>query len=143
MSTLCDVNFLLAACYERHIHHPAALEWLNEQDELSIIICRNTQLGLLRLLCNASVMEEDVCSFAQAWAIYDKILGDERFDFSAEPEGLERFLREFTSSGNISPKIWQDAYLAAFARSTKAHLVTFDHGFKQFDGLKLTLLIQN
>ena len=140
MPSLCDVNFLLAACYERHIHHPAAMVWLNAQDELSIMICRNTQLGLLRLLCNTSVMGADVCSMARAWAIYDEILGDERFDFSAEPEGLERFLREFTSGENVSPKLWQDAYLAAFARSTRTHLVTFDKGFKQFAGLKLTLL---
>jgi toxin-antitoxin system PIN domain toxin len=143
MPTLCDINFLLAACYQRHAHHPAALEWLNAQDELSILICRNTQLGLLRLLCNVSVMGQDVCSLARAWAIYDEIIADERFDFSTEPEGLERFLRQFTSAGTISPKLWQDAYLAAFACSTRAHLVTFDQGFKQYKGLKLTLLTQS
>jgi len=143
MPALCDINFLLAACYQRHTHHPAALEWLNAQDELSILICRNTQLGLLRLLSNTSVMGEDVCSLTQAWTIYDEIMMDERFDFSAEPERLEHFLREFTSGRTISPKLWQDAYLAAFARSARAHLVTFDQGFKQFKGLKLTLLTQN
>ena len=87
-------------------------------------------------------MGEDVCSLAQAWTIYDEIITDERFDFAIEPEGLEHFLREFTSGETISPKLWQDAYLAAFARSTRAHLVTFDQGFKQFKGLKLTLLAQ-
>ncbi len=142
MPTLCDINFLLAACYERHVHHPAALAWLNLQDELSILICRNTQLGLLRLLCNTSVMGQDVCSLAQAWSIYDEIIADERFDFAPEPEGLEHFLREFASGATVSPKLWQDAYLAAFARASKAHLVTFDQGFKQYKGLKLTLLMQ-
>lgn len=140
MPTLCDINFLLAVCYQRHLHHPTALEWLNAQDDRSILICRNTQLGLLRLLCNTSVMGQDVCSLAQAWRIYDEIIFDERFDFSLEPDGLERFLREFTSGQTISPKLWQNAYLAAFARAAKAHLVTFDQGFKQFLGLKLTLL---
>ncbi len=105
-----------------------------------MLICRNTQLGLLRLLCNTSVMGPDVCTLPQAWSIYDEIITDERFDFATEPEALERFLREFTSTGTVSPKLWQDAYLAAFARSTRAHLVTFDQGFKQFKGLKLTLL---
>lgn len=140
MLTLCDVNFLLALSYDRHIHHAAALEWLEQQDALSVILCRNTQLGLLRLLCNTTVMGENVCTLQQAWVIYDTILGDERFDYYPEPEGLESFLREYTSSGRVSPKLWQDAYLAALARTAKLHLVTFDQGFKQFRGLKVTLL---
>ena len=140
MAALCVVNFLLATCYDRHIHHPAALEWLEQQDELSVILCRNTQLGLLRLVCNASVMNENVCTLKQAWQFYDTILGDERFDYYPEPEGLELFLREYTSAERASPKLWQDAYLAAFARAAKLRLVTFDQGFKQFAGLKMTLL---
>ena len=141
MPALCDINLLLAACYKRHIHHPAAIEWLEQQDEQSIILCRNTQLGLLRLLCNLSVMRDDICTLAQAWQIYDNVFGDTRFDFYHEPEGLENYLREFTSTGRVSPKLWQDAYLAAFARSSKIHLVTFDRGFQQFRNLKLILLV--
>lgn len=140
MRTLCDVNFLLAICYQRHIHHPVALAWLDVQDEQSMIICRNTQLALLRLLSNPVVMGENVCSLTQAWSIYDALQADERFDFASEHEGLEVFLREFTAGGTISPKFWQDAYLAAFARAAKMRLVTFDQGFKQFQGLKLMLL---
>ena len=140
MPTLCDVNCLLAFCYNRHLHHPAALRWLDQQDELGVILCRNVQLGLLRLLCNATVMGEDVCTLKQAWATYDMILNDERFEFYAEPQGLESFLRQYTNSGRISPKLWQDAYLAAFACSARVRLATFDGGFRQFDGLRLILL---
>jgi uncharacterized protein len=140
MPTLCDVNCLLAFCYERHIHHPVALVWLEQQDELSVVICRNTQLGLLRLLTNAAIMEAKVCTLKQAWGFYDTLMNDERFDFYAEPVGMEQFLRQYTDSGRVSPKLWQDAYLAAFARSAKLHLATFDSGFQQYEGLRLTLL---
>jgi uncharacterized protein len=140
MPALCDVNFLLACCYERHVHHPPALAWLEQQDELSVVVCRNTQMGLLRLLTNATVMGADVCSLKQAWEIYDALMNDERFDFYAEPVGVEQFLRKYTDSGRVSPKLWQDAYLAAFARSAKLHLATFDEGFRQFESLRLTLL---
>jgi predicted nucleic acid-binding protein len=85
-------------------------------------------------------MNENVCTLKQAWQFYDTILGDERFDYSPEPEGLELFLREYTSTERTSPKLWQDAYLAAFARTAKLRLVTFDQGFKQFNGLKITVL---
>ena len=140
MAALCDVNCLLAFCYDRHVHHPAALTWLEQQDELSVVVCRNTQLGLLRLLTNATVMTNDVCNLKQSWEIYDALMGDERFDFYAEPIDLEQHFRQYTASGRVSPKLWQDAYLAAFARATKLHLVTFDWGFQQFKVLRLTLL---
>jgi toxin-antitoxin system PIN domain toxin len=140
MAALCDVNFLLAICYDRHIHHPTALAWLEQQVALSVAICRNTQLGLLRLLTNASVMIEDVCNLKQSWKVYDTLMSDERFVFYAEPIDLDQHFRRYTASGRVSPKLWQDAYLAAFARATKLHLVTFDGGFRQFKGLGLTLL---
>ncbi len=140
MAALCDVNCLLAMCYDRHVHHPSVLAWLEQQDVLSVGICRNTQLGLLRLLTNVSVMLEDVCNLKQSWEIYDTLMGDERFDFYAEPMDLELHFRRYTASGRVSPKLWQDAYLAAFARATKLNLVTFDGGFQQFEGLRFTLL---
>jgi toxin-antitoxin system PIN domain toxin len=140
MAALCDVNWLLALCYDRHVHHPDALAWLESQDELSVVICRITQLSLLRLLTNTSVMGRDVCGLKQAWTIYDAVMGDERFDFSIEPMDLEQHLRRYTAGGRVTPKLWQDAYLAAFARAAKLHLVTFDGGFQQFDGLRLTIL---
>lgn len=140
MPNLCDVNVLLAICYERHEHHPAALDWLGEQADESVAICRITQLGLLRLLTNASVMLENIRTLEQAWRDYDTILTDARFFFLPEPEELENVLREYTSVGQVSPKRWQDAYLAAFARSVKFHLVTFDRGFQNYAGLRLTIL---
>jgi uncharacterized protein len=140
MAALCDVNCLLAFCYDRHVHHPAAVTWLEQQDELSVVVCRNTQLGLLRLLTNANVMTRDVCNLKQSWKIYDSLMSDERFDFYSEPMDLEQPFRRYTPSGRVSSKLWQDAYLAAFARATKLHLVTFDGGFQQFEGLRLVVL---
>jgi len=140
MPALCDVNFLLALCYEGHIHHPQVLTWFDQQDDLEVILCRNTQLGLLRLLCNSVVMGPDVCTLEQAWHVYDAVVSDVRFEFAGEPEGLEPYIRQYTTSGLASPKLWQDAYLAAFARAGKLRLVTFDQGFRGFEGLQLTLL---
>ncbi len=137
MPNLCDVNLLLAVCYDRHIHHLSALAWLDVQEPSDVILCRNTQLSLLRLLCNAVVMGEDVCTLAQAWAIYDTILSDERFVFYSEPEGIEVLLRVYTQSSLASPNLWSDAYLAAFARTADLQLATFDKGFQKFEGLRL------
>ena len=140
MPALCDVNFLLALCYGGHVHHPQALAWIDQQGDLEVLICRQTQLALLRLLSNSSVMGLDVCTQGQAWAVYDALLGDGRFEFSLEPPILEMFLRTFSGSGHVSPKLWQDAYLAAFACAGSLHLVTFDQGFRRFEGLQAVIL---
>jgi toxin-antitoxin system PIN domain toxin len=137
MPTLWDANLLLALCYDRHIHHTAALAWLDSQQPGEVILCRSAQLSLLRLLCHPVVMGEDVCTQAQAWAVYDAILGDERFSFYPEPEGVELLLRMYTQSGLASPNLLPDAYLAAFARAANLRLATFDKGFRQFEGLQL------
>lgn len=140
MPVLCDTNVLLALSYDQHIHHLAALDWLGKQGQGDVVLCRVTQLSLLRLLCNSSVMEKDVCTMSEAWKFYDAILADYRFQFSPESADLERFLRQFTASQKTSSKLWQDAYLAAFALASGLQMVTFDSGFKQFSGLNALIL---
>jgi uncharacterized protein len=107
---------------------------------LSVAVCRQTQLGLLRLLTNTTIMGNDVLDIRQSWDIYDALMSDERFEFYEEPVGLEQRFRSYTAGAGVAPKLWQDAYLAAFARSAKLHLVTFDRGFQKFEGLHLILL---
>jgi hypothetical protein len=140
MPTLCDANVLLALCYDRHSHHTAALAWLDTQPARAAALCRVTQLSLLRLLCHATVMGADVRTLAGAWTIYDAIRGDERFVFVAEPETVEGVLRRLTQAPTASPKVWTDAYLAAFALGAGLQLATFDRGFQQFPDLPLVLL---
>ena len=40
----------------------------------------------------------------------------------------------------FSPKVWNDAYLAAFARTAGLTLITFDRGFAQFTDLTAAIL---
>jgi hypothetical protein len=140
MAALCDVNTLLAICYDGHIHHPQALTWFNQQEDLSVILCRMTQLSLLRLLTNPAVMSTDACTLAQAWEVHDFLIRDARIEFQLEPENVETHFRNFSASLQTSPKLWQDAYLAAFASAGRHRLVTFDAGFKKFSGLQIVLL---
>ena len=49
-------------------------------------------------------------------------------------------LRRLTKGFPHSPKLWQDAYLAAFAVATDVCLVTFDQGFRKFRRLRSLIL---
>jgi uncharacterized protein len=85
-------------------------------------------------------MGVDVRTGSEVWKILDTALRDERFVVLDEPEGLERVLRLLTSGLRYSPKVWQDAYLAAFAIASGRKLVSFDSGFKNFEGLAVEIL---
>ena len=57
-----------------------------------------------------------------------------------EPAGLDARFRKWAGSRDAAPKLWMDAYLAAFAHSGGHRLVTIDRAFRQFVGLDLELL---
>jgi len=125
-----DTNVWLALVWGRHSHAEPALTWFEAARDEQFLFCRFTQLALLRLLTNESVMGRDVRTMSSAWEIYDQCVADERIAFLAEPEGLDPKLRIFSKSRRSSPKLWADAYLAAFASSAGLKLVTFDRTFR-------------
>jgi uncharacterized protein len=59
-----------------------------------------------------------------------------------EPDGTFELWRKMASRDPASPKVWMDAYLAAFAVAGGTDFVTLDHDFKNFTthGLNITLL---
>ena len=125
---LPDVNVWLALASRRHVHATICSDWLNSIDGDQVAFCRVTQMGLLRLLTNESVMGSDVLASRDAWRVYRSMLADERLEFAPEPFTLEPEWRKLTSQERPTPRIWTDAYLAAFARSSGMQLVTLDQG---------------
>ncbi|MBM3883344.1 MAG: type II toxin-antitoxin system VapC family toxin [Verrucomicrobia bacterium] len=141
MPGLCDVSYLLPLCHGQHEHHLPAKEHLDTVDVSGqLVVCRISQLGLLRLLSNPAVMMSSACTTNQAWQVYDTMMADDRFIFQGEPGGLEARLRELTDGFPFSPKLWQDACLAAFAITAGLQLVTFDSAFRKFKGLECVTL---
>jgi hypothetical protein len=62
----------------------------------------------------------------EAWRAYDDFMSDERVEFVPEPSALELAFRGLSSTAHASPKLWADAYLAAFAAECGGLVVTFD-----------------
>lgn len=142
---LCDSNVWLALALSAHVHHPRARAWFDSLGEPgSVFFCRATQQALLRLLTNAAVLApygNPPLTNREAWTAYEALLGDDRIVFLAEePPGLERVWKQFGGRDSASPKLWMDAYLAAFAVTAGLRMVTNDVAFRQFGGLDLVLL---
>ena len=122
-----DINVWVALTHARHVHHQIASDWFADlDDDVRFGFCRFTQLGLLRLLTAEAVMGREVLHQTDAWAVYDRWLGDDRVGLVDEPAGLDRRFRTLTRARRASPKTWADAYLAAFAEASQMTLVTFD-----------------
>lgn len=140
MQSLPDINVWLALTFSAHPYHGSALKWFDQALSRSCSFCRMTQQGFLRLASNPKAFKSDALSLFGAWEAYDILLGDERVRFEAEPPNVEEDWRALTSDGSFSVKIWNDAFLAAFARRTGLQLVSFDQGFRKYPGLRLKLL---
>ena len=138
---LPDVNVWLALTFDSHTHHPAAKAWFDGlANDPVCCFCRLTQQGFLRLATNRSVFGKDAVPLPDAWRIYDLYLSDPRVLFAQEPADTESHWRRYTQSRTFSPRVWNDAYLAAFARAGGLEVVTFDSGFTQYQGVTSTIL---
>lgn len=76
----------------------------------------------------------------QAWDAYESFQIDERVFFTGEPNGIEATWKAFALQETASPKLWMDAWLAAFAFQSGNQLVTLDKAFPQFPGLDVDVL---
>ncbi|MCH7226269.1 TA system VapC family ribonuclease toxin [Haloferula sp. A504] len=141
---LPDANVWFAVSVRGHTGHAGAMAWMEQQTGSDTIrFCRPTQQALVRLLTMNGVMggySLPPASNAEAWKAYETFLGDDRIAFAPEPAGIEETWKTFASRNTPSPKLWMDAYLAAFAVRAGFQLVTADKAFTQFDGLDLCLL---
>ncbi len=142
---LCDTNVWLALTLSAHVHHPRTRDWFDAVDTpVSILFCRATQQSLLRLLTNRAVLApygNPPLTNAEAWAAYEALAADGRVGIVVdEPPGLEERWPAWALRPSASPKLWMDAYLAAFADAGEYRLVTTDRAFTQFDGLDVLVL---
>jgi toxin-antitoxin system PIN domain toxin len=127
---LLDVGVWLAAVWGRHIHHPAVRTWFDGEDR-GFTICRVTQLSLLRLLSNPSVMRDDVLPRSSAWGVIDLLRADGRVHWADEPVHLEPVWRAFSARDDNNHKLWTDDYLAAFAQAGDFTLATLDAALRR------------
>ena len=122
-----DINVWVALTYEGHVHHGTAAKWFATlKPDVTLVFCRLTQLGLLRLLTTEAVMGDEVMTQPGAWAAYDRWRQDSRVGLADEPAEIEARFRALTRLRQPATKDWADSYLAAFASAAQLTLVTFD-----------------
>jgi toxin-antitoxin system PIN domain toxin len=145
---LFDSNVWLALTFSAHPHHELAKEVFTKATAGNpACFCRATQQSFVRLATTPALLtaygaegftNEDAAKLTKTLCQLPAVR------FLDEPSGLESRWLEIAGIPSASPKVWMDAYLAAFAILHTAEFVTFDRDFRNFerDGLTLGLLAE-
>ena len=141
---LADSNVWLALALSKHAFHATVRAWFARQKPSQpVLFCRSTQQSFLRLLTTSAVLAPygiPPLSNKAAWSAFEGFRTDKRISWANEPRGLEAQWKKLASGAKPSPKLWMDAYLAAFAMAGEYQMVSTDTAFKQFKGLDLIVL---
>jgi uncharacterized protein len=141
MTCIADANVLFPLLVDRHVAYEAARRWWEKRSDDSVGLCLLTRMTVLRLLTNRVAMNGAPTTPELALTAWQALAADPRSVFvDVAPSSHENFFASMVSGRRPTPNLWTDAWLAALARSLGHELVTFDRGFKSFDGIQLNLL---
>ena len=143
---LFDTSTWLAATFEQHPSHSVARQALRQATATqAAVFCRATQQSFLRLLSTATLAKAYGAvplTNSDALLTLDNLQALPQVTWRDEPPGVLGLWRTLAGLDSASPKVWMDAYLAAFAIAAGLRLVTLDKDFYNFfpQGLDLALL---
>jgi uncharacterized protein len=146
LDSLYDSNVWVAMTFASHpFHAKAHAEFSTATEVGAACFCRATQTSFLRLISTPSVQAHygvQNLTNADALQIYARQLASPAVSYLQEPNGTELLWHRLAALKSPSPKVWMDAYLAAFAISGGHRFVTTDKDFRNFvaHGLNLVLL---
>lgn len=127
-----DVNVLVAASRDDHVHHAIARRWLLDslgREARPVRLLPVVIAGFLRVVTSARVFHQPT-PIADAVAFIDALLashGVELLGHGAEWPTLRQLCLEHRLAANALP----DAWIAAAVAAAGEHLVTFDRDFRR------------
>ena len=143
---LFDTNIWIAIVFKKHPFHRAAQQKLEQASRSQpAVFCRSTEQSFLRLATNDRVLKfYEVASSTNnaALAMLYKLQAMPQVRADDEPPGTTMLWHSLAATETPSPRVWMDAYLAAFAISGGLQFLTADKDFNAYQrhGLALTLV---
>ena len=144
-----DTNVWIAYYFKGHPHNAIAAEFMHGRSvDEPASLPRAVEQSFLRLLTNAAlcrgydspvINNPKAVEILEEWHAQPQILC-----LDAEPAGTRELWLELAAIPSASPKVWMDAYLAAFAIRAGIPFATLDSDFRRFKaaGLELRLLTE-
>jgi len=144
--SLFDVSVWVAAVFPTHPFYPKARQTLVAATPAGpAVFCRSTEQSFLRLVSTPVILKAygaEGLTNRDALVALEALLALPQVSEREEPPGMRTLWHRLAALNTPSPKVWMDAYLAAFAMAGGLRMVTLDHDFKAFtvEGLDLLLL---
>lgn len=144
--SLFDTNVWLAAVFGTHPFHSVAQACLGDATRgAPAVFCRSTQQSFLRLVTTPTLLAAygaQGMTNRDALTALDALLALPQVVERDEPPRTAATWRQLAALDTASPKVWMDAYLAAFAICGGLSLVTLDGDFSKFvpKGLSLQFI---
>lgn len=129
VTSLLDVNVLVALAWPQHVHHLSALAWFKRRGRQPWATCPLTQLAFVRVSSNAKIVQ-DAVSPREAMGLLRKITvlpGHRFWADDAVPTGQS----VFDSVALVGHRQVTDAYLLALCLARNGRLATFDRGVQE------------
>lgn len=141
---LFDANVWVGLAFAAHPNHvPATAVYRTTTAARPACFCRSTQQSTLRLLTIPTLLRAygvPNLSNRDSLATLEQFAASPAVAYRGEPVGTVPVWHRLAALPTASPKVWMDAYPAAFAIAGGLELVTFDKGFARFAGLNATIL---
>ncbi len=146
-ASLFDSNVWVALTFANHSHHSEAKAALSQHNsERPAVFCRATEQSYLRLVTTPKLIayyRADGMTNSRAVKNLGDFLSQPRIiAHQDEPPETRDLWLKLAACDTPSPKVWMDAYLAAFAICAKLSFTTLDSDFTAFvkHGLDLNLI---
>lgn len=145
--SLFDTSVWLAAVFPTHPFHPLARQCLQQATPAEpAVFCRATQQSFLRLASTPTLLKAygaTGLTNRDAVIALGALMALQQVCELDEPPGTFALWQHIAARDTASPKVWMDAYLAAFAISGGLRLASLDQDFRNFTtrGLELNLLL--
>lgn len=140
---LFDTSVWLAVVFTTHPFHQPARKCLQQATPGEpAVFCRSTQQSFLRLTSTPALLKAygaTGLTNRDALLALGALMALPQVCEREEPPGTSALWQRLASRDTASPKVWMDAYLAAFAISGALRMVSLDQDFKNFSPHRLDL----
>lgn len=142
---LVDSSVWIALTFNSHPGHQAAIAAIAAATEnRPAVFCRATQQSYLRLVSTPALTRQygaGGMTNDDALELLDRFMAAPIVAYQDEPAGLFPLWRRLAARPTAGPRVWMDAYLAAFAIARGLTVVTLDRDFMTFVHAGLNLLV--
>jgi toxin-antitoxin system PIN domain toxin len=145
MGFLLDSSVWVALAFDAHPAHRRAMEvFVIASDTRPACFCRSTEQSFLRLASTPAILRAYGMSDMtndDALRTLDGFMRHPAVAYRDEPQGISSLWPRMAKRTTASPRVWMDAYLAAFAITARLTMVTSDNDFTAFKTRGLDLML--